>query len=237
MSDALAMFQNRRSRGQTVHVSAGPICASAAAIMLAHGTWGQRTVAPTSMVLFHTGRLHMNAMDLTRERAVTLAQQLSKVDQRLVTSLVTTMCNGAGSEDKLRSEMQRRCETLSQNWDELHLVLAEHDIFAAATRAPWLKTLHTGLSRNRKPSLQARCGEFKVWLIRYLVERFEEDSAMDLREAYALGLIDCVDGVLAMPRLDEFPQSQAERSMTHPYSEVIAIQSPDSAVQHECNQG
>lgn len=196
MIEGLKIIDNFRRKGKAVNVSAGHCCASAAAILLANGAWGYRTVVPTTKLLFHFGRMQIQDINLTRERASSFAQKLAMVDQQMVAQLVSILCQGAGSEDALRQEMSSRCESLIGNWDKVHADLCSHNIFPLNLRGPWLKTLATASSYGKSSSLSDLSGQFTDWLTRHLRRRFDEDTEMDLREAYALCLVDRVEGVL-----------------------------------------
>ena len=196
MNEALKAFDIWRRQGKSVNVSAGHCCASAAAILLAHGAWGHRTVEPTSEILFHFGRMQIQNINLTRERATSFAQKLALVDRQMVSHLVSILCKGAGDEEALRQEISARCEALTRNWDKVHADLCALNIFAVNNRGPWLKTLATASSAVRFSSTVNLSGKFSDWLTRHLNKLFEDENLFDLKQAYALCLIDCIQGVL-----------------------------------------
>lgn len=195
MRSLLEHFAFRQDAGQTVEVHASHLCASAAALVLAHGCWGTRQVEPTTHLQFHWSRAALDGGQvLTSDMAASLARGLSSVDQKTLEHLVTSMVQGAGDAKSLIDTMAVRLDQVLQNWQT---VAAAIEIDAnrptPAKLTPWIKELNKHL---KNWSAQRDPVKLKADIVGFLKELFQKDAKMDLRHAYALCLVDCVRGVL-----------------------------------------
>lgn len=182
---------------QHIHVHAAQICASAAALILAHGAWGTRTVEPHTTLLFHWARASLEVGQvITSDMASSLAKGLSTADQKVLEQLVCSMSGGAGSNIVLVRTMSKRLDEVLVNWCEISRTSQNHTEAKSVKQPVWLKALQRQIKR-----WTAETDERKrtAAIVSCLKARFELDSIMDLREAYVLCLIDVVSGVL--PRI------------------------------------
>ena len=77
MHSLLDVINKRKAKNCSIHIRAGRQCASAAALLLAHGKWGTRTVEPTTHLLFHWARASFHSgSTLTSDGAANLAHDL-----------------------------------------------------------------------------------------------------------------------------------------------------------------
>ncbi len=194
MRSLLDIIHKRKAQNCHVHVQATQLCASAAALVLAHGQWGTRSVEPGTKLLFHWARASFkDGLTLTSDAAASLAQGLSTTDQRTLEHLVDCLCAGAGNAGKLVAEISSRLDGLLDDWGDIAAALGSDSDARAPKQIEWVKDLQRNLKRwLSEPSSVKQ----KAALVTTLKARFEKDSLMDLREAYALCLIDGVSGVL-----------------------------------------
>jgi ATP-dependent protease ClpP protease subunit len=198
MRALLDTFKTRRSNNFQINVHASQMCASAAALVLAHGTWGTRTVEIGTHLQFHWARAMVQVGQvLTSDIAATLARGLSTLDKKVIDQLVVSMSDGAGSNRALVQTMSARLDELLDNWDELARVLRLGVDPRPAKKVTWVKDLQRNVKRWAAESDESKRTEA---IVASLNARFELDSVMDLREAYALCLIDVVRGVLPMQK-------------------------------------
>jgi ATP-dependent protease ClpP protease subunit len=198
MHSLLEIINKRKAKNCSVHIRAGRQCASAAALLLAHGKWGTRSVEPTTHLLFHWARASFKeGLTLTSGGAANLAHGLSTIDQRVLEQLVDCLCAGAGNTGMLMAEVQSRLDALLQDWDEVARALPTEDGVRAPKQVEWVRDLQRNLKRWQA---EPKSTKQKAALVSALKARFEKDTAMDLREAYALCLIDSVNEVLPRNR-------------------------------------
>ena len=174
-----------RARGRVVQTLAMFRASSAAALLMSMGEVGSRTAHRNSTLLFHHARVGSTSYTLTSGAADKLASALKIVDQGMTQRLVTHCNMGFGGGNGLANEGTRRCQLLRLQGAEI-----AHDLRVMEPRRPlkWLSPLlHMWADCQSRNSLAP--------YTKHLVERFEEDSSMDLREAWALGLLDRVKGV------------------------------------------
>lgn len=177
-----------------IHVHAAQVCASAAALVLAHGAWGTRTVEPYTQLLFHWVRASFEVGQvLTSDMAASLAKGLSAADQKTFEQLVGAMSNGAGSNKLLVHTMSERLDELLVNWHEISRALVSGGDAKSPKQLVWLKELQRHLKRW---TAETDDKKRTAAIVSCLKTRFELDLMMDLREAYVMGLIDVVRGVL-----------------------------------------
>lgn len=191
----LERFSLRKDAGQMVEVHASHLCASAAALVLANGCWGTRQVEPTTHLQFHWSRAALDGGQvLTSDMAASLARGLSSVDQKTLEQLVTSMVQGAGDTKALVDTMAMRLDQVLQNWQVVAAVLELGINRPTPVKlTPWVKELQKHL---KNWSAQRDLVKLKAGIVGFLKELFQKDERMDLRQGYALCLIDSVRGVL-----------------------------------------
>lgn len=194
MLTLLELFKQRRLQNRPVHVHASQLCASAAALILSNGYWGTRAVEPQTQLLYHWSRAVLpQGQFLTSEIAASLAKGLSGVDQKMLDRLFNEMCTGAGGEQALIDMISDRLDELLGSWDETARSLNPPGDHGTAKQTAWVKVLQKNIKQwNAKTSINKK----KAGVESYLKAIFEKDAMMDLREAYALCLLDIVKGVL-----------------------------------------
>lgn len=194
MRSLLEVIGKRKVENCNVHVRAGQQCASAAALLLAHGKWGTRFVEPTTRLLFHWARASFkDGLTVTSDVAASLAHGLSNADRQVLECLVDSLSDGAGSTALLVTEIQKRLDSLMQNWGTVARSLTFDDTDRSPRQVVWIRELQRNLKRwHAEPN----SWKLKSTLVSTLKSRFEKDTAMDLREAYVLCLIDIVNDVL-----------------------------------------
>ena len=174
-----------RSQGREIHTEASFQAASAAALLLVLGEVGSRTVQRYTTVLFHHTRIGGSSSAITAGSANQIASILRRTDHGLLRRVVTHVVNGLGSVKAHRDEGLTRCEVLRQHED---LLATEFDTPTVGRIPKWL----TAISATYR---ECELKNTTVAYQRYLEKRMELDTPMDIREAYALNLIDCVHGV------------------------------------------
>ena len=174
-----------RERGREVHSLVMFRAASAAALLLALGEVGSRTAHRNSALLFHHARLAGAQYTLTSGAAGQMASTLKIIDQKIVHRIVEHCRSGFGAGMGLALEGALRCQWLRDQGPEIALELGVTD-----TRRPlkWLSPV---------ARMWADCVARSSFtpFSKHLAERFDEDSGMDLREAWALCLLDQIKGV------------------------------------------
>lgn len=221
-------FNARRLNRHPIHVQATRVCASAAALVLAHGKWGTRTVEPDTHLQFHWARATFQVGQvLTSDVAASLARGLVTVDQKTLERLVASMCQGAGGESELVGTMSLRLQSLLDQWDSTARVLYRDADPEPARQCTWLKDLQRltkRLAQQLEPNRQTAV------IVSFLKSRFEQDTVMDLREAFALGLIDVVRGVLPLQ-----PRVESARNDAPKQRRVVldSVDSQEDAVERE----
>lgn len=187
-----------RSQDLIVHVQASQQCASAAALVLAHGHWGTRAVEPHTQLVFHWVRTqcHLGQI-LTSNMAANLARGLSSADDKILERLVASMCRGAGNETALLKTIVERLDELLGNWSAIATEMTDGVYQNCTKSCEWVRELQRNVKRW---TTLTDTTKQKAGLITYLRSRFAKDSVMDVREAYALCLIDVVQGVLPVQK-------------------------------------
>ncbi|RFO96680.1 hypothetical protein DIC66_11715 [Rhodoferax lacus] len=185
----LECVERWRTAGRSVQTLAMFRAASAAAMLMALGEVGSRTAHRNTSLLYHHARVGSNAYTLTSGVADKLAAVLKVVDQGLVQRLVNHCNQGFGGGLGLAVEGAVRCQMLHTQGLEI-----AQDLGVSEERRPlkWLKPVV-----RMWADCQAR--QTLAPYTKHLSTRMEEDASMDLREAWALGLLDRVKGV---PRLE-----------------------------------
>jgi hypothetical protein len=112
----------------------------------------------------------------------------------MLMGLVNHVVSGSGDILELCKQGSARCALLSNQGAAIALAL---ELSAEKRPPPWLKVIS---AMYREVGEKSNHGAY----LRYLAKRMETDTRMDLREAYALCLIDNVHGV---PELQLLPES------------------------------
>ncbi len=199
----LEYMQVWRDKGLKIETEVTFCAASAAAVLLSFGEVGTRTVHKHSTVLYHHSRIGGNASVITASGANYLATLLKSTDQSIVTRLVSHIASGNGGIQKFCHQGSLRCEMLSSNSMDIAQQL---ELNAGPIALRWLKqttTMYRDVGKKKSLDVYRR----------HLSKRMDEDSAMDLREAYALCLIDSVHGVPALSIRTEPKPLTAECAM------------------------
>lgn len=197
----LEYIQNWREKGHQIETEGSFCAASAAALLLTFGAMGTRTVHRHTHVLFHNTRIGGTSSAITAGGASYLASMLKTSDEGMLKRAANHIVSSLGGTDAQRDEGIARCEILRTNSQSIAHALGSHD---GGKPLRWLKPV---LSMYRETQGKKTSSGY----LRYLEKRFDQDFAMDLREAYALGLIDRVHGVpdlqlLQAKTMDRMPQ-------------------------------
>jgi len=207
MNYILRQLDRYEREGRVVAVRTTFMCASAAAVLLAMGEWGERRVDQTTALLFHTARVDSYLQGMTAAVSNSLSQTLLVADQRLVSTLVGRMLNKTGSEQALLELVRSRLQQVESDWNRLESRLGLSSAEADGRGRPeWIRAL----AKLARPELVD--GKFTTALKKHLYIRMQRDVRMDLREAYALCLIDEVEGVL----VDDRRKSYVNQPETEP---------------------
>lgn len=227
MHRLLNAFKARRLSNRAVHVHAAHMCASAAALVLAYGTWGKRTVEPDTHLLFHWTRATFEAGQvLTSDSAAILARGLSTVDQKTLAQLVTAMSEGAGGVNALLDTMMSRLQEVLDHWVPIAATLHSEMDRRSVKQFAWVKEMQRNIKR-----WSAECDATKQTkgIVTFLKSHFERDQMMDLRQAYAMCLIDRVQGVLPIPTMLPIPSKNAAKPKAAPIAKnALQSQTPPS---------
>jgi ATP-dependent protease ClpP protease subunit len=176
----LQTMERWRSIGRKVNTEASFQAASAGALLLAMGEVGKRTVHPYSSLLFHHTRIGGTTSAITAGAAVRLATSLKQHDQSLLKRMVDHISEGMGGTISFAEEGAARCEHIRQNSAQIAKTLDRH---ALGKTDKWLSAL---MKMYGICQAKASLDHYQ----RYLELRLNQDSEMDLREAYALCVID-----------------------------------------------
>jgi len=174
-----------RARGKHIRTAAGFRAASAAALLLSLGEIGERQVLTHSTVLFHHVRVDASGVAITSRSAGKIFDSLQRHDKHLIGGLLQHIESGIGGHAAAAAEGRARCALLYGRVSRPKEIILGN---SSCTRPKWL----AAVSRiYDKCSSVDSLSPYAV----YLNRRFALDSAMDLREAYALMLIDSIRGV------------------------------------------
>ena len=198
LAHILQSMDHWRRKGKEIQTEGLFQIASAAALLLALGEVGDRTVHRHSSVFFHHTRIAGSASAITAGSATRIAAALRRSDLGLLKRVVNHVEDGLGGISQLCSEGLARCEMLRQNAAEISMALN----IAPSGRSPrWLSAV---------AAAYRECDQ-KITTLpyqRYLEKRFEQETEMEIPEAYALNLIDCVYG---LPRFSPVSKANNER--------------------------
>jgi ATP-dependent protease ClpP protease subunit len=177
----LGHIERLRDGGIAIDTSGEITVASAAAVLLAMGTVGQRTVQPCTELLFHDARVN-GAGEQTQKTSAQIAARLSQLTLQVVRTIAGHVERGSGGVQPAAEEGLARLGVMAAAKMELERRLPTAAAcfparVQAAIDAMWRKCLREG---STQPYVQ------------FLGRRFAADAPMDLREAYALLLVDRV---------------------------------------------
>ena len=191
MDYMLRQISRYEEQGRAVAVRSTFVCASAAAILLAMGAWGERCVDRATALLFHSARVESNLQGVTAAVSSNLSQVLLSADRYLVDILVQRMLSQSGSAKALANMVHARCQQVELNWSQLESQLRASTADSEGKRRPeWLRSV----AKIARSGITG--GKFTSDLKKHLHIRMQRDVRMDVREAYVLCLIDEVEGVL-----------------------------------------
>lgn len=179
---------------------------SAAALLLAHGTIGSRTMALHTALLFHHTRIQGGGNGvLTSDAAAQMGTALFREDKRLVRGLLQHLESGFSGIAVMAQEGLARCQLIEAGFNVQGRAATDRKV---VKRPKWLTT------SSRCFSACLAAGDTQPYA-GLLMRRFSEDSGMDAREAYALMLVDRVhDLPLLVPRAALEPSNQS--ALTRP---------------------
>lgn len=182
--------------GKSLQVRSTFLCASAAALLLAFGCWGTRRVDRATVLLFHFARIGASVSGLTAQTANGYSRSLEQHDRNMIEKLVEHLSLQAGGISELMVLVRNRVDLLDSHWSWMDAQFAGvAQIKRHAGRPEWFKKLRIVSKADGEIS------KSKTQYIKYLVDAFQRDAPMDLREAYALALIDVVDDVVIPERV------------------------------------
>ena len=174
-----------REQGREVRALVMFRAASAAALLLALGEVGSRTAHRNSALLFHHTRVGGAQYTLTSGAAGQLASVLRMVDQGMVQRVVGHCRDGFGGGMGLALEGALRCQCLRDHGPRIAEELGGTDLRRPLKWLSPMLRMWTDCTARNSISLFGK----------HLAGRFDDDSGMDLREAWALCLLDQVKGV------------------------------------------
>jgi ATP-dependent protease ClpP protease subunit len=194
-----AEMQWLQSRGCTVSTTAMMEAGSASALVLALGDVGHRTVQPYSSLVFHNTRIIRSGEHaLTAIDATTTARRLEYFDEHLVAMLVNHLQRAHGGLQSFAKVGLQRCQTLQR---EASLVV--HELGSEASINADL-AYERVLTSNSEKAFAGLLADF-----------FAMDKRMPVEMAWALQLIDAVEGISVLqPELSgpKMPLSEATNS-------------------------
>lgn len=198
----LQYIQHWRNRGCLIDTEATFGAASAAAVLLSFGQVGSRTAHLHTSLLFHHARISGTTNIITASSARTIATALKTTDKGMLMRLVEHVVSGSGGIAAHCAQGITRCDLLSNQAAAIANAL---ELPIDRKSPSWLKSVS-------KMYLDVDAKKHPAPYMRYLAARMEIDSPMDLREAFALCLLDRVHDVpdlyflpttCASPRLQE----------------------------------
>ena len=193
LSHILQCVDHWRTCGREVQTTATFQAASAAALLLALGEIGTRTVQRHTSVHFHHTRIAGAGSPITAGSAGQIASVLRRTDLGILKRVVSHVVDGHHGLMSLCQEGLARCEMLRQNAAEIAADLDDDVPSGRSNR--WLTTTS---------SVYQECANkgSAIPYQRLLAKRLEHDTPMKIIEAYAMVMIDRVYG---MPRITSKP--------------------------------
>lgn len=198
----LQYIQKWRDKGHTVETEVTFTAASAAAMLVSFGEFGLRTAHRHTALLYHHSRVGGTTSSITATGANQLATMLTSTDRSMLLGLVNHVVSGSGGIRELCSLGSARCALLCNQNAAIALAL---ELPLGKKPPPWLKVI-SAMYREVGENSNHRA------YLRYLSKRMETDTQMDLREAYALCLI---DNVHSAPELQLLPETNPDRIQSH----------------------
>jgi ATP-dependent protease ClpP protease subunit len=192
-----------RARGRQVHTLAMFRASSAAALLMSLGEVGKRAAHRNSSLLYHHARIGSTQYAITSGAADKMATALKLVDQGMTQRLVAHCSQGFGGDSAMAGEGTVRCKMLRDQGPEIAQDLC---VSEPARPLKWLKPVERMWADCQTRNSLAP-------YTKHLVGRFEEDTGMDLREAWALGLLDRVRGVARMDLRSEVKEKPVQTSI------------------------
>jgi hypothetical protein len=186
----LRAIANAKSHGVRVRTHALNQASSAAAILLAMGSYGSRWVSPEATVVFHHSRLNTSQhTPITADLANTMQEQTTQCDGWILKTLLDSQIQQLGGQDKLVAVVSTRAADILAEFDrisaQLYVVVPTKGAVHRLKR-----TLRTLAALSAKASNEALNGYKKQ-----LKLEFDRDRPIELPLAYALGLVDGIDGI------------------------------------------
>jgi ATP-dependent protease ClpP protease subunit len=197
MKALAAEMQWLRVRGCTVATTGMLEAASAAAVTLALGDVGFRTVQPYTNLLFHHARvIRAEEHVMTAAEATAAAQQLEAVNAAVIAMVIQHVIDARGSAQKVAEIGLDRCHALKVNAE---LLLQELGIDASMPvrlgtevgkgwkGSSWINSVIRAYETTIKSGKSSS-------LTKLLMNIFAVDKRMPLEMAWTLQLIDKVEG-------------------------------------------
>jgi ATP-dependent protease ClpP protease subunit len=203
-------------------------CASAAAVLLAAGRFGARSVSSQTLLLFHSSRMQSAGLEWTATNSARLTKALLNIDRKIIDALLERFINACGGESGFSNVLLERLDFVNRHWSALApqvVTIISSDSDMAAFKS--IKAL------KRTLKLQSKSERVIATFKRYLVERFQTDQPMHVLEAFSLCLIDEVQDVIRgdQVRIDDACDRQvsSERGNVDRADEVIRAVALDLA--------
>lgn len=179
----LFVMGRARASGLMIRSKSTFMAASAGAMLLALGEVGSRTVHEYTTLLFHNSRTQ-NLPMVTASAAQNLSEVMQQIDDSILSTLHKHTLDGFGGTKTLAREGIARCALLVQSHGS-NPPLSEH----RRPLAP--KDIHAMWLRLGNSPSEAGLSAYE----QMLRDLFHSDWPLDVRCAYALGLIDRVEGI------------------------------------------
>jgi ATP-dependent protease ClpP protease subunit len=213
-----AEMQWLQSRGCTVSTTAMMEAGSASALVLALGDVGHRTVQPYSSLVFHNTRIIRSGEHaLTAIDATTTARRLEYFDEHLVAMLVNHLQRAHGGLQSFAKVGLQRCQTLQREASlVVHELGSEASINADLGRTiRGKRNRHAWFGPTQSAYERVLTSNSEKAFAGLLADFFAMDKRMPVEMAWALQLIDAVEGISVLqPELSgpKMPLSEATNS-------------------------
>jgi ATP-dependent protease ClpP protease subunit len=213
----LRVIAHAKSNGVRVRTHALTQASSAAAILLAMGSYGSRWVSPEATVVFHHSRLNTSQhTPITADLANTMQEQTKQCDQWVIKNLLESQIQQLGGQENLVNVVSTRAADILAEYErisaQLYVVVPTKGAVDRQKR-----TLRTLAALSTKASNEALNGYKKQLKI-----EFDRDRPIELTLAYAMALVDGIDGIdISRGALSELDApSVCERADDQPEGEV-----------------
>jgi ATP-dependent protease ClpP protease subunit len=212
-------------QGRVVAVQSTFECASAAAVLLAFGLWGERSVDRHTYLLWHSARIDSAPLGrVTAASSGNLHQGLSRVDSKMLDLLLNRMQTQAGGAQALADLIGCRVAYVQSHWKELATATSSLTMEHDGNRNPdWLKTLQKLVLRDSDPQ------KLLASIKKHLSTRLQSEVRMHLCEAYCLCLIDEIREVIHAdsPQQDGLRQQEGQGHGSPQVEDHKGQKSPD----------